>query len=466
MKAFMDKDFLLDSPTARTLYHDFAEGMPIADYHCHISPKEIFEDKRFSSITEVWLGGDHYKWRLMRQNGVPERFITGDATDREKFQSFAATLTRCIGNPMYSWCHLELKSFFGFEGVLSQGNADEVFDLCNKKLQSPEMSARGLILQSNVRMIGTTDDPTDSLEWHERIKNDPSFDVLVVPSYRPDKAINLHKAGFSDYVKKLEKVVGFGISSLADMKRALTATLERFKAHGCRASDHGLDYIPFCTISEAEADAALNKAINGEALTLREIEGYQTAILVHLGREYNRLSIVMQLHYGAVRSVNSIMLERLGPDTGYDCIDNSSCVQSIAKLFDALESTHELPKTILYSLDPKDNAQLCTVAGCFGQDNVRGKMQHGSAWWFNDTRDGMTAQLRTLASLGVLGNFVGMLTDSRSFLSYARHEYFRRILCNVMGGFVENGEYPNDIETVGGLVKDVCCFNAERCFEL
>ena len=463
----MHPDFLLDTETARTLYHGWAEKAPIIDYHCHIDPKEIFEDRRFDNIAQIWLGGDHYKWRLMRSNGVEERYITGDAPDREKFQKFAESLPRAIGNPMYHWCHLELKNYFGYTGVLNGNTAEEVWRLCNEKLQNdPAMSARGLILGSNVAMVGTTDDPCSDLRWHEKLAADGGFPVRVCPSFRPDPAVNLHKAGFAAYIKKLEQVTGRSIATVEDVRAALSERIEYFDAHGCRSADHGLDYVMFRPVSDEAATAALQRALARGQLTREEAEGYQTALLVHCAREYARRGWVMQLHFSCMRNPNSRMLAALGPDTGFDCIAVTDSCAAAYRLMDALEAEGSLPKTVLYSLNPADNAWIDTLLGAFQSAEIPGKIQHGSAWWFNDHRTGMTEQLTSLANLSVLGNFIGMLTDSRSFLSYARHEYFRRILCSLIGRWVENGEYPADTETLGALVQDICCNNAKRYFDL
>ncbi len=473
----MDQDFLLETGTARHLFHDYAEHLPLVDYHCHISPREIYENRRFNDLVEVWLGGkqpdggyfgDHYKWRVMRSNGVSEEYITGDKPPVERLGRFAEALTMAIGNPMYHWCNLELRKFFGYEGYLSPETVDEVWALTRDKLQNdPRMTTRGLIEQSNVAMIGTTDDPVDSLEWHEKLASDPTLKCKVCPSFRPDKAINIAKPGFADYMKKLAGSVGKEeLATVREVCDALTERLEFFVKRGCRASDHGLDYIPFRPCAEAEADAAYRKAMAGETLTLAEAEGYQTTILLHLGREYHRLGVVMQLHYSCLRGVNERMNGKLGPDTGFDMIAQNTCGGDIARLLSALDSTGECPKTILYSLNPADNEQLGTLLGCFQSDEIPGKIQHGSAWWFNDTKSGMEAQMKSLANLGLLGNFVGMLTDSRSFLSYARHDYFRRILCNLIGHWVEDGEYPNDEAALKKIVEGICYRNAARYFNL
>jgi len=477
MKAFMDKDFLLETETAKHLFHDYAESMPLVDYHCHISPREIYENRRFNDLVEVWLGGkqpdgayfgDHYKWRVMRSNGVSEDYITGDRPQVERLAKFAEALEMAIGNPMYHWCNLELHQFFGYEKPLTPETVNEVWELtCDKLQNDPDMTVQGLIKKANVAFIGTTDDPIDSLEWHEKIAADPSIQVKVCPSFRPDKAINITKEGFQAYIGKLAESVGkASLDTVEDVCAALTERLEFFKKLGCRASDHGLDYIPFQLCPPEAVNAAYQKALAGETLTLSEAESYQTAILLHLGREYHRLNIAMQLHYSCVRNVNERIYRTLGPDTGVDMIAQNTCGESIARLLNALELEGSCPKTILYSLNPADNEQLGTMIGCFQSDELPGKIQHGSAWWFNDTKTGMEEQMKSLANLGLLGNFIGMLTDSRSFLSYARHDYFRRILCNLIGHWVENGEYPNHDASLKKIVEGICYKNAARYFDL
>ena len=461
----MSEDFLLTNDTARRLYHDAAKDLPIVDYHCHLSPQEIYEDVRFENITRLWLGGDHYKWRILRSNGVDERYITGDAPDREKFQKFAETLPRCIGNPMYHWCHLELKNYFGYDGVLSGSTAEDVWQLCNEKLQQRDFSARSLIRRSNVAMIGTTDDPCSDLKWHKLLAQS-DFETKVCPSFRPDPALNCHKAGFADYVRKLGEVAGIAISSAADVAKALTQRIDYFAACGCRAADHGLDYVMHRIGSTDEIEAVFSKAMAGEVPTVEETEMYQTYLLLHCGREYARLGWAMQLHFSCFRNPNTRMFRKLGADTGFDCIAVTDSSAALHRLMDALDCTNQLPKTIVYSLNPADDQWLDSLLGAYQSTEVPGKIQHGSAWWFNDHRTGMVNQMTSLANMGILGNFIGMLTDSRSFLSYARHEYFRRILCNLLGTWVEAGEYPADMDTLGELIKDVCCRNAMRYFNL
>ncbi|MBE6608794.1 MAG: glucuronate isomerase [Ruminococcaceae bacterium] len=461
---FMDKNFLLETETAKKLYHNYAKEMPIIDYHCHINPQEIYEDRKFDNITQIWLGGDHYKWRLIRSNGVCENEITGDADDYTKFMRFAEMLPKAIGNPMYHWTHLELKTYFGYNGVLNKNTAKEVWDICNAKLAQDDMSVRNIILKSNVKMIGTTDDPVDSLEWHKKLRDEGTFPVAVLPSFRPDKAVNIEKAGFTDYIAKLAAVSEINITTAEDVKKALSKRLDYFCELGCKATDHGLDYVVYEEAADAEVEAIFAKALAGEKVTQLEADKYKTAILIHLGREYSRHNIVMQLHYGAQRNTNTAKFNKLGPDTGYDCISTYDCGNAIAKFLNALEIDGLLPKTIIYSLNPHDNELIDTIIGAFQGTEIAGKIQHGSAWWFSDTKSGMEAQLKSLANLSILGNFVGMLTDSRSFLSYTRHEYFRRILCNLIGNWVENGEYPDDDEQLEEIVRGISYNNAEKYF--
>ena len=477
MKAFMDKDFLLETQTAKHLFHDYAEKLPLVDYHCHLSPREIYEDRRFGNLAEVWLGGvqpdgsyfgDHYKWRVMRSNGTDEEYVTGNKPGYERFLKFVEALELAIGNPMYHWCHLELQQFFGIYEPLTMENAKDIWDRCNDMLQNdPTMTARGLIRKANVAFIGTTDDPIDDLQWHQKMAADATMPCKVGPSFRPDKAINIHKGGWAEYMLQLAKSVGKDrLSNMQQVLDALTERLEFFHANGCKASDHGLDYIPFHDYTLEQADAVYQKALQGEKLTTEEIEGYQTVILLHLGKAYHRLNIAMQLHYSCLRNNNQRIFKAQGPDTGVDAISQNTCGGSIAMLLNALDEAGTCPKTILYSLNPADNAQLGTLIGCFQDSTIPGKMQHGSGWWFNDNKTGMIEQMTSLANLGILGNFIGMLTDSRSFLSYPRHDYFRRILCNLIGTWVENGEYPANEAALKKIVEGISYRNAVRYFDL
>ncbi|MCM1112115.1 MAG: glucuronate isomerase [Muribaculum sp.] len=466
MKAFMDKDFLLETETAKKLFHDYAEKTPILDYHCHINPKEIAEDRQFENITQVWLGGDHYKWRLMRSCGVDEKYITGDASDYDKFCKWAECLGKAVGNPLFHWSHLELQRYFGYNGVLNAKTADEVWNLCNAKLQEPSMSVRNIIKQSNVTLICTTDDPIDSLEWHKKIAEDDSFDVIVRPAWRPDKAMNIEKSEYLDYLGKLASVCGMDeIITFEALKTALKQRMEFFASMGCTVSDHALEYVMYCPADDEEIEQIFLKRQNKIPLSREDEMKFKTAFMLFVGREYHKLGWAMQLHYGCKRDNNTLMYAKLGPDTGYDCINNYAPSAQMADFLNALVVTDELPRTILYSLNPNDNQSIGTILGCFQDSTAVAKIQQGSAWWFNDHKTGMEEQMTSLANLGNLSGFVGMLTDSRSFLSYTRHEYFRRILCNLLGKWVENGEFPADYEILGEIVENISYHNAKRYFQ-
>lgn len=464
MKPFMDKDFLLSTETAQELYHEFAAKVPVLDYHCHINPQEIAEDRKFDTITQVWLGGDHYKWRQMRSNGVDEYYITGDAPDREKFQKWAETLEKAIGNPLYHWSHLELQRFFGYYGVLNGDTAEEVWNLCNAKLHEDSMSVRNLIRQSNVTLICTTDDPADDLKWHKMIEEDDSFEVQVLPAWRPDKAMNLEKPDYAEYLEKLGKAAGMEIKSFSDLKTALVKRLAFFDSMGCRASDHALEYVMYAPAPESEIEEIFAERLMGSEISREDELKFKTAFMTFVAGEYTKLGWAMQLHYGCKRDNNTTMYKKLGPDTGYDCINNYAPSSETADFLNALNEAGSLPKTILYSLNPNDDEALGTILGCFQNSDAVGKIQQGSAWWFNDNKTGMMKQMTSLANLGLLGNFNGMLTDSRSFLSYPRHEYFRRILCELVGGWVENGEYPKDMKSLEKIIKGISYNNAVRYF--
>ncbi len=464
MKPFMDEDFLLGGETARRLYHEHAERMPIIDYHCHINPQEIAENRRFETITQAWLGGDHYKWRLMRANGVDEALITGDRPDREKFQAFAETIPRAIGNPVYHWVHLELKRYFDCDTPLNGKTAAAIWEACNTRLRDDDLQVRGIIARSRVTHIATTDDPADSLEWHRKLRDDASFSTVVVPAWRPDKALNIEKDDFPAYLDTLGRAAGVTLRTWRDLPEALGKRLDFFASMGCRASDHGLNACVFAPATDAELEAIFAKRMDGAVLSPHEIDQHKTALLLFLAGEYARRGWVMELHYGTLRNANSAAFARLGPDTGYDCIRSADGADGLAPFLDALAGRGQLPKTLVFSLNPNDTAVINSVAGCFQRAGVAGGVQQGSAWWFNDSKTGMIDQLTGFANLTLLANFIGMLTDSRSFLSYARHEYFRRILCDLIGKWVDEGEYPADTDALGTMVEDIAYRNAVRFF--
>lgn len=466
MKAFMDKEFLLNTDTAKKLYREFADmsRIPILDYHCHINPQEIYEDRQFDNIAQVWLGGDHYKWRQMRANGIEEAYITGDAPDREKFQRWAETMPKLIGNPLYHWSHMELRYYFGYEGNLNGDTAEEVWNLCSEKLRSTELSVRNIIKKSNVRLICTTDDPVDSLEWHRKIKADKSFDVQVLPAWRPDKAMNIEKPDFAAYLDKLSSASGVNVTDLASLKEAVSKRMDYFAENGCSVSDHGVEYVMYAPADDTGVDAILKKKLAGGSISAEEIRQYKTACMLFLARQYHARGWVMQIHYGCKRDNNSYMYKKIGPDTGYDCINNYAPSAELADFLNALSANDEIPKTVIYSLNPNDDETIGSIIGCFQSGGVKNKIQQGSAWWFNDHYIGMNKQMKSLANLSCLGNFIGMLTDSRSFLSYTRHDYFRRIVCQMIGEWVENGEYPNDEKLLGEIVKGISYNNAVEYF--
>ena len=463
MNNFMDELFLLSNETARRLYQDHASKMPIVDYHCHINPKEIYEDLVYENLSQIWLGGDHYKWRAMRSNGIDERFITGnDTTPYEKFEKWAETVPKLIGNPLYHWTHLELKRYFDIDAPLSGKTCKAIWENANKQLKT--LSVRKIIEKSDVRLICTTDDPTDDLIWHQRIREDKSFKVKVLPAFRPDKAVHIDKPGFDTYIRKLGDVCGFEIRTVDDVKKALKARMLYFAEMGCKAADHALDCIVYAR-TEDNLDALLQSALAGGPIRPDLADAFKTEILSFCAAQYKVLNIVMQLHYGAARNNNPRAYAKLGPDTGYDAIyGHHESGVALGALLGSLEGSDCLPRTIIYSLNPDDNAQIDAILGCFQSPEIPGKMQHGSAWWFNDSKTGIIAQMTSLANHSVLANFIGMLTDSRSFLSYTRHEYFRRILCNMLGQWVENGEYPADMETLGKMVEDISYNNAVTYF--
>lgn len=464
MKQFMNEDFLLDSPVAAKLFHEYADTVPVIDYHCHINPAEIANDRRFNNITEVWLGGDHYKWRFMRSCGIEEKYITGDASDEEKFMKWAECLGKAIGNPLYHWSHLELQRYFNFTKPLNKKTAKEAWEHCNKVLNEPDMSARNIINKSNVTLVCTTDDPVDSLEYHDIIRKDESFSVQVLPAWRPDRAMNLEKTDYTDYIRRLSEVSDTKITSFGTLIDALRVRMDFFASMGCLISDHGLEYVMYNPVSLDTIEEIFKKRMSGTMVSRLEELQFKTAFMIAMGKEYNRLGWVMQLHYGCKRDNNKARFASLGADTGFDAINDNTSSYELADFLNALEETGDLPKTILYSLDPNDNAAIGTLLGCFQDSSAVAKIQQGSAWWFNDHKIGMQNQMMSLASLGNLSGFVGMLTDSRSFLSYTRHEYFRRIMCNYIGSLVENGEFPEDYDTLEEIVKDISYNNAVRYF--
>jgi len=465
LKNFMDENFLLSSKTAEILYHEYSSKMPIIDYHCHINPQEIFEDKKFKNITQVWLYGDHYKWRQMRTYGIDEKFITGDGSDYEKFLAWAKTISVAIGNPLYHWTHLELKRFFGIDEPLNEKTAPDIWEKVNAMITGDGFSVRQLIKKSNVKVICTTDDPIDSLEYHLGIKKDKSFDVKVLPTFRPDKALGINKPTFKEWLSGLEKVIDGQIKTYDELLASLKMRVEFFNEVGCKVSDHALDFVPNAVTSIEEVRDIFEKALTEGSVSFEEENKYRAFTLKYLGKLYSDLGWAMQLHMNCVRDNNTAMFNKLGPDTGFDALNDTEIAVPLSRLLDSLNVEGALPKTIIYSLNPTDNSTIGTLIGCFQGDGIKGKIQFGSAWWFNDHKTGMEDQIKTLANLGLLSAFVGMLTDSRSFLSYTRHEYFRRILCNVIGEWVDNGEFPNDMDTLGKIISDISYTNAEQYFD-
>ena len=466
MKEFMDKDFLLKNDTAKKLYHEYAKDMSIFDYHCHLIPSQIAEDKRFTTISDAWLGGDHYKWRQIRTAGFDENLITGDADPFDKFMAWAETMESLVGNPLYHWTHLELQRYFGIYDVLNRKNAKKIYDEANRKFkEDPELSVFGIMKKFNVYAVGTTDDPADDLKYHKIIKDEGKCPAKVIPSYRPDKALNIDKPDFNEYVEKLSKASGIEIKSASDLVKALENRLDFFVEMGCRASDHALVTCPHTFWSESAVNSVFEKKMAGDTVSAEEADAWRTYVLSALARAYNKRGVAMQLHFAAIRDNNPGMFRKLGPDTGYDASHDKELASGVSAFMGALSETNEIPKTIFYSLNPKDYYTLGTLMGCYQGGGIRGKIQLGSAWWFCDHKDGMEEQMKVLANLGQLPAFIGMLTDSRSFLSYSRHEYFRRILCNLLGTWVEDGEVPNDEEMLSRIVKDICFNNAQRYFE-
>lgn len=464
MKPFLDEDFLLENQTAKVLYHDYAKEMGIIDYHNHLPPGDIAGDQNFDNITAIWLYGDHYKWRAMRTLGVPERFITGDASDREKFQKWAEAVPFTARNPLFHWTHLELKRYFGVNELLNSGSAPGIYDHTSALLATPEFSTRSLLQKMKVEVVCTTDDPIDDLAFHQKVYRDGS-PVRMLPAFRPDKALLIEREGFLDYIAKLEAVADRSIGTLEDLLEVLKIRVEYFSRNGCKLSDHGLEHIYAADYTEKEVNEIFQKRKIGVFITREEAIKYQSCVLFELGKMYATQGWVQQFHLGALRNANSRMLRELGPDTGFDSIGDYPQARSLAHFLNRLDNENKLAKTILYNLNPADNEIMASMIGNFNDGSVRGKMQFGSGWWYLDQKDGMERQINALSNIGLLSCFVGMLTDSRSFLSFPRHEYFRRILCNLIGRDVHNGELPNDTPWLGSLVRDICYYNAKQYFE-
>ncbi|MEG1311411.1 MAG: glucuronate isomerase [Romboutsia sp.] len=465
MKKFMDKDFLLNTDIAKELFHNYACNMPIYDYHCHLQAIEIAQDKSYENITQMWLYHDHYKWRAMRSFGIDEKYITGDASDFEKFYEFAKMMPYLIGNPIYHWSHLELKRYFNVEKSLSEKTANDIWKECNEQIVENKLTARKLIKLSNVVYIGTTDDPIDDLKYHRFINEDESFECEVRPSFRPDRALKIQNKDFCDYIKMLAKTEDTDINTYETLLEVLEKRLNLFVENGCSITDHSLERVYFEPATFEEVSEIFVKVLAGKQIGKIEMHKYMTYTLIALGKMYSERNMVMQLHIGALRNNNTRMFGMVGTDSGFDSIDDGEIAYSLSRILDSLDVEDKLPKTILYCLNPKDNEVLGTMIGNFQGSQVAGKIQFGSGWWFNDQKDGMQRQLVALSQLGLISKFVGMLTDSRSFLSFTRHEYFRRILCNYLGDLVTNGEYPYDIEMLGNIVEDICYNNAKKYFE-
>lgn len=464
MKQFLDEDFLLQTKTARTLYHEYAKDMPIIDYHNHLPPDQILGDKVFGNITQVWLYGDHYKWRAMRTNGINERFCTGDATDYEKFEKWAATVPYTLRNPLYHWTHLELQRYFGIHEVLNPATSQKIYDECTAKIQSPEYSVRNLLGKMNVEVVCTTDDPLDSLEYHQAYHKDITAKTKMLPAFRPDKFILIENPSFATYVQKLGVIVNFDINTYEDLLKALRSRADFFASNGCQLCDHGLEQLYAADFTPEQANAAFQKAISGKTLSSEEALIFKSAILHGLGVMYHELGWTQQFHLGALRNNNTRALRVLGPDTGWDSIGDYSQAIALSKFLGRLDEHDQLAKTIIYNLNPADNEIIATMIGNFNDGSIAGKVQFGSGWWFLDQKDGMEKQINALSNMGLLSRFIGMLTDSRSFLSFPRHEYFRRILCNILGNDIENGEIPNDIKWTGQIVQNICYNNAKNYF--
>ncbi len=464
MNSFLDNNFLLYNKTAQQLYHEYAAPMPVIDYHCHLSPQQIADDIQFDNLTQAWLYGDHYKWRAMRTNGVKEKYITGNASDWEKFTQWAATVPYTLRNPLYHWTHLELQRYFDIYDILNPETAEKIYNECSQKLRTKEYSVRNLLRRMNVKIVCTTDDPTDTLEHHQKIKDD-SFEISVLPAFRPDKAMDVSDAqAFNFYIEKLEAVTNTSVVSFDDYLTALKSRHDFFLSIGCCISDHGLEEMYADDFSDNDIRFIFNQLRRGNNISVEQQRKFKSAMLLYVAEWDFEKNWVQQYHLGALRNNNSRMMKTLGADTGWDSIGDIPQAKSLSRFFDKLDSKNKLAKTILYNLNPADNEVMATLTGNFNDGSVRGKMQWGSAWWFLDQKDGITKQLNTLSNAGLLSGFIGMLTDSRSFLSYPRHEYFRRILCNLLGEEIENGELPDDVEWTGKIIQDIFYNNAENYF--
>ncbi|HRJ30954.1 MAG TPA: glucuronate isomerase [Cyclobacteriaceae bacterium] len=462
--SFLSEDFLLQNTFAKTLYHDYAKNLPIIDYHCHLPPNEISNNRQFENISQIWLAGDHYKWRAMRTLGIKEEYITGDAPDREKFNQWAFTVPYTVRNPLFHWTHLELQRYFSINDLLNPDTADKIYSEATEKLKTPAYATRSLLQKMNVEVVCTTDDPVDSLEYHQQIKSD-KFGTLILPTFRPDKAYAVENSvAYTQYLAQLTRVTGIQINTYTDLLDALKNRIEFFSAQGCQLSDHGLEQLYFFDNPPASIDAIFSKLKKQETLTPSEVQYFKYNTLLELCRLYHQKGWTQQFHLGALRNTNTRMLSTLGPDTGFDSIGDFSQAVALARFLNALDSTNQLTKTILYNLNPSDNEVMGTMIGNFNDGSSKGKIQFGSAWWFLDQKDGMEKQINALSNLGLLSCFIGMLTDSRSFLSYPRHEYFRRILCNLIGKDVEQGELPADEKWLGKIVSDICYYNAKAYF--
>ncbi|MEJ4087458.1 glucuronate isomerase [Galbibacter orientalis] len=461
---FINDNFLLRNKYAEELYHNHASKMPIIDYHCHLSPKDIAENRVFENITKAWLDGDHYKWRAMRTLGINEKYITGNASDEEKFQQWAKTVPYTLRNPLFHWTQLELARYFDVYELLNEKNAKEIYKITSDKLNSSDYSCQQLLSKMNVKVVCTTEDPIDTLEHHQQLAKS-NFDTHISTSFRPDKAIMIGNDGFIEYLGKLEKAADISITSYQDLLDALVKRVQYFNENGCKVSDHGLNSIPFAPYSEAEVDQILKKRLKNEQLSFLEIEKFESAVLQFLAEQYHSLGWIQQFHLGALRNNNTRMLAKLGPDTGWDSISDYPQAEKLSKFLNSLDGKDKLSKTIIYNLNPADNEVMATMIGNFNDGSVKGKVQFGSGWWFLDQKDGMTKQMNALSNMGLISCFIGMLTDSRSFLSYPRHEYFRRLLCNLLGEEIENGELPNDMEWIGKIVEDISYNNAQEYFD-